>query len=157
MTKMTGESAVPLRRVDGRPHPRTQSVRPVDQRLSRKSDVESAVETRAQAGRLLDRLLHERRRSEQRFAEQGRPDTFKNVTGVSSLDRAIAATRDMIRSAETLIAELGPEPPLIETFLDPMPRSATIMGSAPIASAAAEVHTTRTSRAAAVAPMTASP
>jgi hypothetical protein len=68
--------------------------------------IRGLVETRDQAGRLLCRLLGDRERSEERFAEAGKRDPVTYVTGTSALERAIASTREMIRHLDETIAEL---------------------------------------------------
>lgn len=60
---------------------------------------------RAGAADLLGRLLAERERMELRLAESGRADPLKSITGRSALDNAIAATREMIRNMDDLLAE----------------------------------------------------
>ena len=65
-----------------------------------------AVEARDKANRLLRRLLADRQASEQRFAEAGKCDPIKYMTGISSLDRAIDSTRAMIEHIDDLLSEL---------------------------------------------------
>ena len=67
------------------------------------------MRARDQADVLLQRLLRDRRQSEARFAEAGKHDPLKNLTGSSSLDRAIDATREMIRHMDDLLRELEAE------------------------------------------------
>lgn len=62
---------------------------------------------RDEACRLLDRLTLERDRCEQRFAEAGRSDPLKVVTGRTAMDNAVDDTRDMIRHMDELLAETG--------------------------------------------------
>ena len=68
--------------------------------------IQGLLETRDQAGRLLCRLLADRERSEERFAEAGKRDPVTYVTGTSALERAIASTRAMIRDLDETIADL---------------------------------------------------
>ncbi len=64
---------------------------------------------RDEACRLLGRLTLERDRCEQRFAEAGRSDPLKVVTGRSAMDNAVDDTRDMIKHMDELLAETGRE------------------------------------------------
>lgn len=79
------------------------------------------VGVRDQADALLDKLIAERRGSERRLAEAGRTDPLKLVTGRSAIDNAIAATREMIRDVDELVAESvvhhnGMATPLVESI-----------------------------------------
>ncbi len=60
---------------------------------------------RGQASELLDGLLLERDRAERRLAESGRQDLIKFITGHSSIDNAISATRKMIEDIDGWLAE----------------------------------------------------
>ena len=60
---------------------------------------------RGQASELLDGLLLERDRAERRLAESGRQDLIKFITGRSSIDNAISATRKMIEDIDGWLAE----------------------------------------------------
>jgi len=71
--------------------------------------VKAATEARDQAESLLRRLLADRERSEERFAEAGKRDPVTYVTGTSALDRAIASTREMIRHLDQVITEIESE------------------------------------------------
>ena len=64
---------------------------------------------RDEACRLLGRLMVERERSERRFAEAGRSDPLKVVTGRTAMDNAVDDTRDMIGHMDELLAETGRE------------------------------------------------
>lgn len=64
------------------------------------------VALRVQAGELLNRLIADREASEQRLAASGRRDPLKTVTGATALERAIAATREMIADMDLMLAEL---------------------------------------------------
>lgn len=68
--------------------------------------VKAATEARDQAELLLRRLLADRERSEERFAEAGKRDPVTYVTGTSALERAITSTREMIRHLDEVIAEI---------------------------------------------------
>ncbi len=61
---------------------------------------------RAQAVSLLASLREARSASEQRLAESSRIDRLKQVTGRSSLENAIEATRHMIETLDRNLAEL---------------------------------------------------
>lgn len=61
---------------------------------------------RAQAADLLEGLLEARSASEQRLSEASRIDRLKQVTGRSSLENAIEATRHMIETLDRNLAEL---------------------------------------------------
>ncbi len=79
------------------------------------------IGVRDQADALLDKLIAERTRSERRLAEAGRGDPLKLVTGRSAIDNAIAATRDMIRDVDELVADSvvhrnGTTAPLVESI-----------------------------------------
>jgi hypothetical protein len=65
---------------------------------------------RDQASDLLNRLLSNREMSEKRLAESGKRDPMKFITGRTSLDDAIASTREMIGQMEELMARLRAEP-----------------------------------------------
>jgi len=69
------------------------------------------IEARAQAEDVLQRLMVDRRLSEQRFAEAGKKDPLKDLTGKSALEGAIASTREVIAHLNELIAELEGELP----------------------------------------------
>ena len=71
--------------------------------------IRTAAEARDQAESLLRRLLADRERSEERFAEAGKRDPVTYVTGTRALECAIAATRAMIRHLDELIVELETE------------------------------------------------
>ena len=60
---------------------------------------------RGQASEVLDGLLLERDRAERRLAESGRQDLIKFITGRSSIDNAISATRKMIEDIDGWLAE----------------------------------------------------
>jgi hypothetical protein len=65
-----------------------------------------AAAARDQADALLRRLLQDRRQSEARFADAGKSDPLKELTGESAMDRAIASMREMIRRMDELLREL---------------------------------------------------
>ena len=75
------------------------------------STLRVADETRHQAGRLLRRLLIEQHHSDERFAQAGRRDPIKALTGFSALERAVVTTRDLISRIEEVMAELEAESP----------------------------------------------
>jgi len=77
-----------------------------DDQITAPADIAATIRARQEADLLLLRLLSDREGSEQRFAEAGKNDPVKNVTGVSALDRAIARTRDMIRRLNQRISRL---------------------------------------------------
>lgn len=58
------------------------------------------AELRAQAVRLLQRLMADRELSERRSSETGRRDPMKAITGRTAFDTAIAATQDIIRQID---------------------------------------------------------
>lgn len=66
----------------------------------------TTLEAREQAEEVLQRLLVDRRLSEQRFDEAGKKDPLKDLTGTSALERAIDATRQMMKHLDELIAGL---------------------------------------------------
>lgn len=68
--------------------------------------VDKTREARANAEALLAGLLEAKSASEQRLAEIRRPDPLKQVTGRSSLDNAIDATRRMIETLDRNLAEV---------------------------------------------------
>ena len=68
--------------------------------------IATTLEAREQAEEVLQRLLVDRRLSEQRFEEAGKRDPLKDLTGTSALDRAIQSTRQMIEHLDELIAGL---------------------------------------------------
>ncbi len=73
------------------------------------SDPDPIVETarmRGQASDIFHRLVVERDRSEQRLAQAGAADPIKLITGRSAIENAIAATREMMRRMDRLLAEL---------------------------------------------------
>ncbi len=61
---------------------------------------------RAQAVSLLEVLHEAKLASEQRLVESSRPDPLKQVTGRSSLENAIEATRHMIEMLDRNLVEL---------------------------------------------------
>ena len=78
---------------------------PIQPTLTRGS-LSEAAQLRRQAGDLLARLIDDRESSEQRLAAAGKRDPIKTVTGVTALERAILATREMIADMDMLLAEL---------------------------------------------------
>ncbi len=77
------------------------------------SDPDPIVETariRGQASDIFHRLVVERDRSEQRLARAGAADPIKLITGRSAIENAIAATREMMRRMDRLLAELKKKP-----------------------------------------------
>src|SRR5688572_1288577 len=70
-----------------------------------KSHLNQALTLRAQACDLLQRLIEDRRQSEQRMAEAGKRDAMKSVTGRTAFDAAIRTTQDMIGQMDALLAE----------------------------------------------------
>ena len=73
-------------------------------------ELKLVVRGRNEADRLLERLVRDRRLSEQRLAAAGKQDPLKRLTGTSSLDRAIESTRTLLRSVDELVEELRGEP-----------------------------------------------
>jgi len=71
--------------------------------------VDRTREARADAEMLLAGLLEAKSASERRLAEDHRPDPLKQVTGRSSLDNAIDATRRMIEALDRNLAEVQRE------------------------------------------------
>jgi hypothetical protein len=61
--------------------------------------------TRDRAEVLLRSLLDFKSQSERNLSELRQPDAFKNVTGRSSLDNAIASTQRMIEALNRVIAQ----------------------------------------------------
>ena len=61
--------------------------------------------TRDRAEALLRSLLDFKSQSERNLADLRQPDAFKNVTGRSSLDNAIASTQRMIEALNRVIAQ----------------------------------------------------
>jgi predicted nucleic acid-binding Zn-ribbon protein len=61
--------------------------------------------TRDRAEALLRTLLDYKAQSEKNLAELRQPDAFKNVTGRSSLDNAIATTQRMIEALNRVISQ----------------------------------------------------
>ncbi|GJQ29920.1 MAG: hypothetical protein HBSAPP03_18040 [Phycisphaerae bacterium] len=68
-------------------------------------DANQAVVAREQARALLGVLLNAQRDAER---SAGRSDLFKRVTGTSSLEKSIAATRKLIESYDRLIGDTQP-------------------------------------------------
>ena len=66
------------------------------------------AELRAQAVRLLQRLMADRELSERRSSETGRRDPMKAITGRTAFDTAIAATQDIIRQIDDATAQSRP-------------------------------------------------
>lgn len=85
--------------------------------------LEEATRLREQACDLLNRLMVDREQSERRFAEAGKRDAMKTVTGRTALDCAVASTREMIQNMDALLAELQGE---IASNAAPRPQQAMI-------------------------------
>jgi predicted nucleic acid-binding Zn-ribbon protein len=68
--------------------------------------------TRDRAEALLRTLLDYKSQSEKNLAELRQPDAFKNVTGRSSLDNAIATTQRMIEALNRVISQARKEEPV---------------------------------------------
>ncbi len=68
--------------------------------------IAQAVKARTDAESLLSTLLADRNASEQRFAEAGKKDPVKMLTGTSAMDNAIQSTREMIDNLDAMIASL---------------------------------------------------
>jgi hypothetical protein len=68
--------------------------------------------TRDRAEALLRTLLDYKAQSEKNLAELRQPDAFKNVTGRSSLDNAIATTQRMIEALNRVISQARKEEPV---------------------------------------------
>ncbi len=68
-----------------------------------------AAQLRQQAGELLERLISDREQSEKRFAEAGKRDPMKFITGRTALENAIASTREMISNMDALLARMNGE------------------------------------------------
>ena len=64
----------------------------------------TAAKERAEA--LLEGLLHAKATTERIAEEQNRSDAFKQVTGKSAMDNAIASTRRMIDSLDRAIEQM---------------------------------------------------
>ncbi len=69
-------------------------------------EVKLVTRGREEAGVLLETLLVERGRCEERMAASGRHDPLKTLTGQSAFDRAIARTREMMRRMDYLLQDL---------------------------------------------------
>ncbi len=69
-------------------------------------EVKLVTRGREEAGVLLETLLVERGRCEERLAASGRDDPLKTLTGLSAFDRAIARTREMMQRMDDLLREL---------------------------------------------------
>jgi len=67
--------------------------------------LEETTATRDRAEALLRALLDYKVQSEKNLSELRQPDTFKSVTGRSSLDNAIASTQRMIEALDRVIAQ----------------------------------------------------
>jgi hypothetical protein len=65
--------------------------------------------TRDRAEALLRTLLDYKAQSEKNLSELRQPDAFKNVTGRSSLDNAIATTQRMIEALNRVISQTKKE------------------------------------------------
>ena len=74
--------------------------------IPRQTELKLAVRGRNEADNLLERLLRDRRLSEQRLSAAGKQDQLRRVTGLSSMDRAIASTRALLRSVEELVRDI---------------------------------------------------
>jgi hypothetical protein len=68
--------------------------------------------TRDRAEVLLRTLLDYKSQSEKNLSELRQPDAFKNVTGRSSLDNAIATTQRMIEALNRVISQARKEEPV---------------------------------------------
>ncbi len=78
------------------------------------------VRTARDHARALLKALQDAKAAGER-ASNGPGDLFKRVTGQSSLDNSIAATRRTIEAYDRVIAELDPETkPAIEPLLEPV-------------------------------------
>ncbi len=86
--------------------------------------LEEATRLREQACDLLNRLMVDREQSERRFAEAGKRDAMKTVTGRTALDCAVASTREMIQNMDALLAELQGE--VASTNAAPRPQQTVI-------------------------------
>ncbi len=75
-------------------------------RYPQEIEVKLVTRGREEAGVLLETLLVERGRCEERLAASGRDDPLKTLTGLSAFDRAIARTREMMRRMDDLLREL---------------------------------------------------
>ncbi len=78
----------------------------MDTQSAQPDRIRLAADARDQADVVLRTLIEDRRWSEERFAENGKHDPLKNLTGESSLDRAVASTKEMIAHMDKLLAEL---------------------------------------------------
>ncbi|MEX2219593.1 MAG: hypothetical protein WD749_12640 [Phycisphaerales bacterium] len=67
--------------------------------------LQETTATRQRAEALLRSLTEFKAQSERNLADLRQPDAFKNVTGRSSLDNAIASTQRMIEALDRVIAE----------------------------------------------------
>ena len=76
---------------------------------SKSLSVEEARKLRHDASELLNRLIVDREQSERRFAESGKRDPMKFITGRTALDSAIASTRDLIDQMDRLLVKLNGE------------------------------------------------
>jgi hypothetical protein len=65
--------------------------------------------TRDRAEALLRTLLDYKAQSEKNLSDLRQPDAFKNVTGRSSLDNAIATTQRMIEALNRVISQTKKE------------------------------------------------
>jgi predicted nucleic acid-binding Zn-ribbon protein len=68
--------------------------------------------TRDRAEALLRTLLDYKSASEKNLADLRQPDAFKNVTGRSSLDNAIATTQRMVEALNRVISQAKREEPV---------------------------------------------
>lgn len=98
--------------------------------MTRGTDQHAAIDAaRSRATALLRLLEQARDESEQRLAEAGQPDHLKRVTGSSSIENAITATRRMIETIDRRTAERGPTPVVTSNTRDAvsrMPRLARV-------------------------------
>jgi hypothetical protein len=75
------------------------------------NSLQTVDETRSQAGRLLRQLLIDQRWNDERFAQTGRRDPLKSLTGFSALERAVATTREMIHRIDQVLVEMETDEP----------------------------------------------
>ncbi|MCI0363545.1 MAG: hypothetical protein L0Y44_06920 [Phycisphaerales bacterium] len=85
-------------------------------------NLSEAAQLRQQAVALLDRLTADREQSERRSADSGKRDPMKSITGQTALDTAIASTRDIIATMDSLLTALEEDVGELGAFANRRPR-----------------------------------
>ena len=80
---------------------------------ARQPSFNDTIKMRRQAQDLLERLLADRDRIEQRLAETGKRDPIRTVTGHTALDNAIGSAREMLRHIDEVLSQTGPPEPAL--------------------------------------------